>query len=336
MRCVGDTAGRLGSRGAGCTLPREHAPPPRPAAPSRRHEPPPGSRACARCWPGLSSSARSGRASSRSRSFRRSARRRLARVPSPGSDPRPSRWFDTAYADGGTPTWDIGHPQAAVRRLIDAGWFGPPGAAVLDAGCGTGEHALLLTERGHRVVGVDLAAEAIARAAAKARRGGLRRASSFTTPWTSQGSGARSTSPSTWGSSTRSPTTTARATWPAWRPRSGRAGAPHPVLERPQPVRRRPAPGHAPRAAVRVPGGRRLARRGDRRRDAGDPPPGRQRGGVAGTPQPGGLRGPPPRRPPSDGGSSRGASDLGRGAGPAAARGSSSQSRHSTSGWRAR
>jgi SAM-dependent methyltransferase len=59
-----------------------------------------------------------------------------------------------------------------VRRLLDAGWFGPPGSAVLDAGCGTGEHALLLAERGHRVVGVDLAAEAIARAMAKAEARG--------------------------------------------------------------------------------------------------------------------------------------------------------------------
>lgn len=84
-------------------------------------------------------------------------------------------WFDTAYADGGTPTWDLGQPQAAVLRLVDAGTFGPPGAdtAVLDAGCGTGEHALLLAERGHRVVGVDLAVEAIGRAAAKAEARGL-------------------------------------------------------------------------------------------------------------------------------------------------------------------
>jgi 2-polyprenyl-3-methyl-5-hydroxy-6-metoxy-1,4-benzoquinol methylase len=105
-------------------------------------------------------------------------------------------WFDTAYADGGTPTWDLGRPQGAVVRLLDAGAFGPTGAfgpagggsasggaegagtagggsAVLDAGCGTGEHALLLAERGHRVVGVDLAAEAIGRAAAKAEARGL-------------------------------------------------------------------------------------------------------------------------------------------------------------------
>jgi len=53
-------------------------------------------------------------------------------------------------------------------RLVEAGAFGPPGGTVLDAGCGTGEHALLLASQGHRVVGIDVAAEAIARARAKA------------------------------------------------------------------------------------------------------------------------------------------------------------------------
>ena len=71
------------------------------------------------------------------------------------------------------PTWDLGRPQGAVLRLLDAGWFGPPDAAILDAGCGTGEHALLLAEHGHRVVGVDLAREAIRRAAAKAEARGV-------------------------------------------------------------------------------------------------------------------------------------------------------------------
>jgi SAM-dependent methyltransferase len=79
-----------------------------------------------------------------------------------------ARAWDTAYADGGVPTWDIGRPQPAVLRLVEEGAFGGPEAAVLDAGCGTGEHAVLLAALGHAVVGVDLAAEAIRRARARA------------------------------------------------------------------------------------------------------------------------------------------------------------------------
>jgi SAM-dependent methyltransferase len=71
--------------------------------------------------------------------------------------------FETAYADGGAPTWEIGRPQGAVVRLADAGAFGPTGNAVLDAGCGTGRHAVLLAGRGYHVTGVDIVAEAIRR-----------------------------------------------------------------------------------------------------------------------------------------------------------------------------
>jgi len=76
--------------------------------------------------------------------------------------------WDTAYAEGGRPTWDIGGPQPAVVRLVESGAFGPRGSTILDAGCGTGEHALLLAALGHRVVGLDVAWEAIQRARAKA------------------------------------------------------------------------------------------------------------------------------------------------------------------------
>jgi len=72
-------------------------------------------------------------------------------------------FFDNAYE--GTPTWDIGRPQGAVVRLEAAGWIA---GSVLDAGCGTGENSLYLAERGHRVVGVDLAGAAIEKARAKA------------------------------------------------------------------------------------------------------------------------------------------------------------------------
>ena len=71
--------------------------------------------------------------------------------------------FVQAYE--GTPPWDIGRPQPAFVRLFDAGAIV---GAVLDAGCGTGEHALLATARGHAAVGVDVVPAAIERARAKA------------------------------------------------------------------------------------------------------------------------------------------------------------------------
>jgi ubiquinone/menaquinone biosynthesis C-methylase UbiE len=55
-------------------------------------------------------------------------------------------------------------------RLADAGAIRSP---VLDAGCGTGEHALFLAARGHEVVGVDFAPIAIERALRKAQERGL-------------------------------------------------------------------------------------------------------------------------------------------------------------------
>jgi SAM-dependent methyltransferase len=80
------------------------------------------------------------------------------------------QFFDNAYRDGGTPTWDVGRPQGALVRLARSGLIA---GSVLDAGCGTGENALLLAARGHPVLGVDFAAAAIERAAAKAADRGL-------------------------------------------------------------------------------------------------------------------------------------------------------------------
>jgi SAM-dependent methyltransferase len=80
------------------------------------------------------------------------------------------QFFDNAYRDGGTPTWDVGRPQGALVRLARSGRIA---GSVLDAGCGTGENALLLAAQGHPVLGVDFAAAAIERAAAKAAHRGL-------------------------------------------------------------------------------------------------------------------------------------------------------------------
>jgi SAM-dependent methyltransferase len=72
--------------------------------------------------------------------------------------------WDEAYTKGWAP-WDIGRPQSVFVRLADAGEITSP---VLDSGCGTGEHALMLAERGLEVVGVDVAPTAIGRARQKA------------------------------------------------------------------------------------------------------------------------------------------------------------------------
>jgi SAM-dependent methyltransferase len=74
--------------------------------------------------------------------------------------------FESFY-DGKAP-WDIGRPQralVAIAHRVD----GP----ILDAGCGTGEHALFFAARGHRVVGIDFVEEALRRARAKAAERGL-------------------------------------------------------------------------------------------------------------------------------------------------------------------
>jgi cyclopropane fatty-acyl-phospholipid synthase-like methyltransferase len=74
--------------------------------------------------------------------------------------------FENHYA--GPAPWDIGRPQGQFVAIADR-VTGP----VLDAGCGTGEHALFLAARGHRVIGIDFVDEAIRRARAKAAERGL-------------------------------------------------------------------------------------------------------------------------------------------------------------------
>lgn len=77
--------------------------------------------------------------------------------------------WDASYRDGPAP-WDLGRPQPAIERLASAGGFT---GAVLDAGCGTGEHALLLGSQGLAVLGVDVAEVAVTMARAKAADRGI-------------------------------------------------------------------------------------------------------------------------------------------------------------------
>jgi cyclopropane fatty-acyl-phospholipid synthase-like methyltransferase len=81
----------------------------------------------------------------------------------------PSAGWDSAYQDN-QPPWDIGRPQPAFVRLADSGMLS---GRVLDAGCGTGEHALLAAAHGATAMGVDLSALAIEKARGKAAERGL-------------------------------------------------------------------------------------------------------------------------------------------------------------------
>jgi SAM-dependent methyltransferase len=74
------------------------------------------------------------------------------------------RPWDASYHDG-FPPWDIGRPQPAIVRLASEQSLAGP---VLDAGCGTGEHALHLASLGFPVLGVDVAETALAIAREKA------------------------------------------------------------------------------------------------------------------------------------------------------------------------
>jgi len=77
--------------------------------------------------------------------------------------------FDVAYRENTAP-WVIGAPQAAVVALEREGRLG---GSVLDVGCGTGEHTILLTRLGYDVLGVDASERAVELARDNAERQGV-------------------------------------------------------------------------------------------------------------------------------------------------------------------
>ncbi|GIW85857.1 MAG: hypothetical protein KatS3mg108_0181 [Isosphaeraceae bacterium] len=82
--------------------------------------------------------------------------------------------FEPMYAD--RPPWDIGGPQPAMIQAAEAGLIR---GDVLDAGCGTGELALWLASRGHKVLGIDVVPAALEQARAKAAERGLAQHAEF-------------------------------------------------------------------------------------------------------------------------------------------------------------
>jgi SAM-dependent methyltransferase len=77
--------------------------------------------------------------------------------------------FDEAYRSRSAP-WVIGEPQPAIVELQRAGWIS---SKVLDVGCGTGEHTILLTRLGYDVLGIDFAPHAVEQARANAADKGV-------------------------------------------------------------------------------------------------------------------------------------------------------------------
>ena len=84
------------------------------------------------------------------------------------ADTRHSDW-DDSYAGPPAP-WDIGRPQAAFVRLAEAHALT---GALLDAGCGTGEHTFLAAQLGARALGIDISRRAIEIARRKAAARGI-------------------------------------------------------------------------------------------------------------------------------------------------------------------
>jgi SAM-dependent methyltransferase len=78
--------------------------------------------------------------------------------------------WDGSYAGPSPPPWDIGRPQAAFVHLADRGALT---GALLDAGCGTGEHTILAASRGARALGIDVSSRAIGIARLKSAERGV-------------------------------------------------------------------------------------------------------------------------------------------------------------------
>ncbi|MGW0157728.1 class I SAM-dependent methyltransferase [Mycobacterium sp. NPDC003323] len=77
--------------------------------------------------------------------------------------------FDSAYETHTAP-WVIGEPQPAVVALERTGVLR---SGILDIGCGSGEHTIMLTRLGYDVRGIDFAPHAIAQARANAAERGV-------------------------------------------------------------------------------------------------------------------------------------------------------------------
>ena len=87
------------------------------------------------------------------------------------SNPHITQW-EERYRTGDQP-WDARRPEPQlVEPVMTLDW---PASLAVDLGCGTGDNAMALAERGHDVIGLDISETAIATARQRAETSGLNR-----------------------------------------------------------------------------------------------------------------------------------------------------------------
>lgn len=88
----------------------------------------------------------------------------------------PSNWYETFFSGPANNFWEAMVPAAATSADVvfaTRHLHLEPTARILDVPCGSGRHALELARSGFRVTGLDISQDAITRAEAAARDGGV-------------------------------------------------------------------------------------------------------------------------------------------------------------------
>jgi SAM-dependent methyltransferase len=87
----------------------------------------------------------------------------------------PDDWYRSFFTPAANRFWEmmVPEPVTATDVAFLRDHLPPPPARVLDMACGSGRHALALARAGYEVTGIDISADAIARASAAAAGDGL-------------------------------------------------------------------------------------------------------------------------------------------------------------------